>query len=114
MQALAAAAQSHLGGAALHPALTGLFGRRIGLSLNEGGEIGAGSAGLVQANTVYSLQAGVLDEAQGGAIASALVLTKAQGARWVRNRDCPVMTEPLGPSGGFHSRCAAPRPAPPN
>ena len=77
---LAAAAQIHLGGAALHPALTGLFGRRIGLSLNEGGEIGAGSAGLVQANTVYSLQAGVLDAAQGGAIASALVLTRPQGA----------------------------------
>jgi hypothetical protein len=34
----------------------------------------------VQANTVYSLQAGVLDDAQGGAIVSALVLTRAQGA----------------------------------
>ena len=77
---LAATAKGLLGGAALHPALTGLYGRRIGLSLNEGGEIGEGGAGGVQANTVYSLQAGVLDDAQGGAVASALVLTRAQGA----------------------------------
>jgi Xaa-Pro aminopeptidase len=77
---IAAAAQGLLGGAQSHPALSGLFGRRIGLSLNEGGEIGEGGAGSVQANTVYSLHAGVLDAAQGGAIASALVLTRAQGA----------------------------------
>ncbi len=75
---LAQAAQAQLG-APLHPALTGLFGRRIGLSLSEGGEIGAGREGLVQANTVYALQAGVLDPAQGGGIASALVLTRMQG-----------------------------------
>ncbi len=75
---LASAAQAKLGGV-LHPALTGLFGRRIGLSLNEGGEIGEGRSGLVQANTIYSLQAGSLDATHGGAIASALVLTRAQG-----------------------------------
>lgn len=75
---LAEAAQGKLG-APLHPALSGLFGRRIGLSLSEGGEIGVGRHGVVQPNTVYALQAGLLDDAHGGAMASALVLTRAQG-----------------------------------
>ena len=78
LDGLAQAAQAKLG-APLHPALTGLFGRRIGLTPNEGGEIGVGRTGSIQPNTVYALHAGTLDAAQGGAIASALVLTRAQG-----------------------------------
>ena len=69
-----------LGSMQAHPALSGNFGGRIGLSLREADIIQAGATGSPHAGTAYSLNAGVVDDALGGAITSTLVVRKADGS----------------------------------
>src|SRR6266545_4153333 len=69
---LYAAAKKELGPHALHPVLSGSYGRRIGLSLNEGGEIRPGSRHVLTPGEVYSLHAGASD-AQAGALTAAMI-----------------------------------------
>jgi Xaa-Pro aminopeptidase len=58
---------------ALHPVLSGSVGRRIGFSLNEGGEIRGDSTHRLKPGEVYSLHAGAVDAATGGALVSAMI-----------------------------------------
>ena len=67
-----------LGISAPHPALGASVGRRIGLSANEGGELNADTSHVLAVGEVYALHVGARD-AQGGAIASAVVAITAQG-----------------------------------
>jgi len=71
--------------AAAHAVLSGHFGRRIGSSLNEGGEIRAGVSAPFATDTVYSLHAGLCDS-NGGSVASALVLADRNGKLEVIDR----------------------------
>jgi Xaa-Pro aminopeptidase len=64
---------------ALHPVLSGSIGRRVGLSLNEGGEIRHDSRHEFKLGNVYSLHVGACDPYAGGAISSAMIEIKAQG-----------------------------------
>ena len=77
---LAQSARAELGGLSLHPAISGKFGHRIGLSPCEGGEIREGSAGIVEPGTIYALNAGVTGANGEAGMASALVVTRASGA----------------------------------
>jgi Xaa-Pro aminopeptidase len=70
------AAKKELGPHALHPVLSGSYGRRIGLSLNEGGEIRPDSRHVLKPGEVYSLHAGASD-AHVGALTSAMVAITA-------------------------------------
>jgi len=67
-----------LGTSTPHPTLGASVGRRIGLSANEGGELTAEASHLLAAGEVYGLHVGARD-AQGGAVASAMVAITAQG-----------------------------------
>jgi Xaa-Pro aminopeptidase len=78
--AMRAAALAKLGGLPLHPVLTGSVGRRIGLSLNEGGELGASGGHALKAGEVYALHVGAQDPAGGGALASAMIMVTVDGA----------------------------------
>ena len=68
-----------LGTRAIHPVLTKSFGRRIGLSLDEGCPLRADDASPMVAGNVYSLHTGTRDD-KGGGIASAMVAITANGA----------------------------------
>jgi Xaa-Pro aminopeptidase len=65
---------------ALHPALTGSVGNRIGLDENEGGALTRDGNDTMTAGDVYSLQVGAYDAATGGAFASALVAITSKGS----------------------------------
>ena len=56
----------------LHPVLSNGVGRRIGLSLNEGGELTPASRHTLKPGDIYSLHVGARDES-GGAVASAMI-----------------------------------------
>ena len=64
----------------LHPVLGGSVGRRIGLSLNEGGEIRNDSRHMLKPGEVYSLAVGGCDPQMGGALTSAMVAITATGS----------------------------------
>lgn len=68
-----------LGTRIIHPVLTSSFGRRIGLSLDEGCPLRADDASPMVAGNVYSLHVGTRDD-KGGGIASAMVAITASGA----------------------------------
>ena len=80
LSAVAKQADNALGSLTPHPALSNNFGARIGLSLRECDTIDTAANGVAQPGTAYSLHAGALDEASGGAVASALVVTMPGGA----------------------------------
>jgi Xaa-Pro aminopeptidase len=65
---------------ALHPVLSGSVGRRIGFSLNEGGEIRSDSRHALEPGEVYSLAVGACDPQTGGALISAMVAITATGS----------------------------------
>ena len=62
----------------LHPVLSNSVGRRIGLSLNEGGELMPGSRHTLKSGEIYSFHVGTRDAA-GGALASAMVAITEHG-----------------------------------
>jgi Xaa-Pro aminopeptidase len=64
----------------LHPVLSGSVGRRIGLSLNEGGEIRSDSRQSLKPGEVYSLAIGGYDPQAGGALTSAMVAITPTGS----------------------------------
>jgi len=64
----------------LHPVLSGSVGRRIGLSLNEGGEIRSESRHTFKPGEVYSLAVGGCDPQTGGALTSAMVAITTTGS----------------------------------
>ncbi|MFM9969121.1 MAG: M24 family metallopeptidase [Burkholderiales bacterium] len=68
-----------LGTRAIHPVLTSSFGRRVGLSLDEGCPLRPDDASPMVAGNVYSLHVGTRDE-KGGSIASVMVAITANGA----------------------------------
>ena len=70
---LADRAQAALKGLPLHPVLSGRFGRRIGLSLDEGCEITPGADGVVKSGLVYALHSGAIAGGS-GCVSSALLL----------------------------------------
>jgi Xaa-Pro aminopeptidase len=79
--ALYAKAIGPLGSHSLHPVLGGSIGRRIGLSLDEGGELRRHSDELlwVQSDDVYALHVGARDPEAGGAIVSAMITMTPKG-----------------------------------
>jgi Xaa-Pro aminopeptidase len=64
----------------LHPVLSGSVGRRIGLSLNEGGEITSDSRHTLKPGEVYSLAVGACDPQAGGVLTSAMVAITPTGS----------------------------------
>jgi Xaa-Pro aminopeptidase len=80
--ALHAAATKELAAFAPHPVLSGSMGRRIGLSLNEGGEIRSDSRHTLAAGDVYALHVGACDS-QAGAVASAMVAITEAGSELI-------------------------------
>lgn len=78
--AVFAAACAALGTTALHPVLGQSVGRRIGLSLDEGGALTQGSRHTIASGGVYALHVGAV-EADGGALASAMVAVGPHGVR---------------------------------
>jgi Xaa-Pro aminopeptidase len=77
---LHARATASLAPYSLHPALSGSVGRRIGFSLNEGGEIRSDSRHTLKPGEVYSLAVGACDPQAGGALTSAMVAVTATGS----------------------------------
>jgi Xaa-Pro aminopeptidase len=86
--ALQAAATKELGSVAPHPVLSGSFGRRIGLSLNEGGEIRPDSHHALKPGEVYSLHVGARD-AQAGALTSVMIVVTATAAEIIHLSPTP-------------------------
>ena len=68
-----------LGTRAIHPVLTSSFGRRVGLSLDEGSPLRPDDASPMVAGNVYSIHTGTRDD-KGGAIASAMIAITPKGA----------------------------------
>ncbi|HXQ52491.1 MAG TPA: M24 family metallopeptidase [Stellaceae bacterium] len=64
----------------LHPVLSASIGRRIGVSLDEGGVLQSASDARLEPGSVYALHVGGIDPAQGGAIVSAMVALTPRGA----------------------------------
>jgi Xaa-Pro aminopeptidase len=87
-QALHAAALAELGALPLHPVLSGSVGRRIGLSLNEGGELKGGNRHVLTAGEVYALHVGAQDPAGGGALAGAMIAITAHGSEILYRSPC--------------------------
>jgi Xaa-Pro aminopeptidase len=83
-------------GVSLHPVLSGIVGRRIGLSLNEGGDLAAGSGHVLKQGEVYALHLGAQYPAGGGALASAMVMITAGGAE-ILCRSSEISARVLGP-----------------
>ena len=79
-RALYAQVVAPLGRLPLHPALSAAVGRRVGLSLDEGGALTADSAQVMAAGSVYALHVGAIDAAAGGALVSAMVAITPRGA----------------------------------
>jgi Xaa-Pro aminopeptidase len=77
---LHARATASLAPYSLHPALSGSVGRRIGFSLNEGGEIRSDSRHTLKPGEVYSLAVGACDPQAGGALTSAMVAMTPTGS----------------------------------
>jgi len=86
---LHAAATRELGAYALHPVLSGSVGRRIGLSLNEGGELKAGSRETLAPGEIYSLHVGVCDSQAGGALTSAMIAVTTTGSEIIHLSPAP-------------------------
>ena len=84
-----AQAIARLGSSPLHPVLGGGIGRRIGLSLSEGGELRQDSTHMPAAGEVYALHVGTHEPGTGGAIASAMIISTAKsgGEVLVRSSD---------------------------
>jgi Xaa-Pro aminopeptidase len=76
---LYATAMEQLGPHALHRGLSASIGRRIGLTLNEGGDITCGSGHTLAPGDVYALHVGTHDPAAGGALVSAMIVITANG-----------------------------------
>ena len=76
---LHAAAADALAPLTLHPVLSGSVGRRVGLSLNESGEIVGDSRHVLKPGDVYSLHVGACDGAAVAALASAMIEIKPSG-----------------------------------
>ena len=74
----AAKAERALGGRMPHPILSGRFGRRIGLSLDEGDAIRADSAGTIAPGVAYALHTGAVENGA-GCVSSALVVVRERG-----------------------------------
>lgn len=74
---------------ALHPVLSGSVGRRIGLSLDEGGEIRSDSRHVLKSGEVYSLAVGACDPQAGGALTSAMVAITATGSELLHLSPAP-------------------------
>jgi Xaa-Pro aminopeptidase len=68
-----------LGRAALHPALGGSVGRRIGSSANEGGELRRDARHVLKAGDVYALHVGASDPPTIGTVASAMMAITPKG-----------------------------------
>jgi Xaa-Pro aminopeptidase len=62
-----------------HPLADGVFGSSIGLSLDEPPILTRGSDVTLEQDAVYSLRAGLIDEAGNGAVISAMVAVTANG-----------------------------------
>ncbi len=62
-----------------HPLADGVFGSSIGLSLDEPPMLNRGSDVTLEHGAVYSLRAGLIDEAGAGAVISAMVAVTADG-----------------------------------
>jgi Xaa-Pro aminopeptidase len=73
-------AMKELGLLELHPVLSGSIGRRIGLSLNEGGEIRRECHHKLAPGEVYALHLGAYDPGAGAAFESAMLAVTADGA----------------------------------
>jgi len=78
--AVFAASCAALGTTALHPVLGQSVGRRVGLSLDEGGALTRDSRHKIALGSVYALHVGAV-EAGGGALASAMVAVGPRGVR---------------------------------
>jgi Xaa-Pro aminopeptidase len=76
---LHAQVKSALGSQSLHPVLSGSVGRRIGLALNEGGDLRHDAQRPVVAGDVYALHVGVREPDGSGALVSALVAVTTKG-----------------------------------
>jgi Xaa-Pro aminopeptidase len=76
---LHAMAMEKFAGLPLHPILGGSIGRRIGLALNEGGELRSDSTHVLAPGDVYALHVGAHDPAAGAAFASAIVAVTKSG-----------------------------------
>src|SRR5262249_62249474 len=72
---------AELGPFPLHAVLSGSVGRRIGLTLNEGGEIRRDSRHRLAPGEVYALHVGAHDPAAGAAFVSAILAVTAGRAR---------------------------------
>jgi Xaa-Pro aminopeptidase len=79
-----------LGPLPLHPVLGGSVGHGIGLSLHEGKEFCQGSTAMLDADGIYSLQAGIADEQSGNVLISAIVRNTARGAEVLARSPSPV------------------------
>jgi Xaa-Pro aminopeptidase len=79
--ALHAKATEPLGSYSLHPVLGGSVGRRIGLSLDEGGKLGRHTDELlwVHSDDVYAVHVGTRDPDAGGVIVSAMITMTPEG-----------------------------------
>jgi Xaa-Pro aminopeptidase len=78
--ALHATAVGQLGALPLHPMLSGSVGHRIGLSLDEGGELTNEGHHTLKPGEVYTLHVGAYDPASGGALTSAMIAITANGS----------------------------------
>ncbi len=67
-----------LGALSLHPVLGGRIGRRIGLSLDEGGAIRRDSTHAFAPGQIYAIHLGVRESAQGGAVVGAMIAVGEQ------------------------------------
>jgi Xaa-Pro aminopeptidase len=63
-----------------HPVLGGSIGHRIGLSLNDGGDLTEEASHTLEPGDVYALHIGARDPEAGGAITSAMIAITATGA----------------------------------
>jgi len=88
---LHAKAMAALGPYALHPVLSGSVGRRIGLSLNEGGEIRHDSRHALNCGEVYSLHVGAWDLQAGGALTSAMIAVTPTGSEFLHLSPAPTV-----------------------
>jgi len=82
------AATKELGAYALHPVLSGSVGRRIGLSLNEGGELRADSRHALAPGEIYSVHVGACDP-HAGALTSAMIAVTATGSEIIHLSPAP-------------------------
>ena len=73
-------ADAERGSLQLHPLADNVFGNSIGLALDEPPNLVRDSNVRLEAGAVYSLRAGLLDEAGAGAISSAIVAMTASGS----------------------------------